>query len=136
MGKNTVTAKFSGKDDQVVYTKKVYQYDRGIYVHIEGLELPEKYQAHFSDSQDNTISISKNVTGPDILIPDTFLRTGKYVYIWLYLADTDDESNNFGISIAQIIVPVEPRPNSLSFTGSGIIVSLDEDDHALIFDTK
>ncbi len=136
MGKNTVTAKFSGKDDQVVYTKKVYQYDRGIYVHIEGLELPEKYQAHFSDSQDNTISISKNVTGSDILIPDTFLRTGKYVYIWLYLADTDDESNNFGISIAQIIVPVEPRPNSLSFTGSGIIVSLDEDDHALIFDTK
>ena len=136
MGKNTVTAKFSGKDDQVVYTKKVYQYDRGIYVHVEGLELPEKYQAHFSDSQDNTISISKNVTGPDILIPDTFLRTGKYVYIWLYLADTDDESNNFGISIAQIIVPVEPRPNSLSFTGSGIIVSLDEDDHALIFDTK
>lgn len=136
MGKNTVTAKFSGKDDQVVYTKKVYQYDRGIYVHIEGLELPEKYQAHFSDSQDNTISISKNITGPDILIPDTFLRTGKYVYIWLYLADTDDESNNFGISIAQIIVPVEPRPNSLSFTGSGIIVSLDEDDHALIFDTK
>ena len=136
MGKNTVTAKFSGKDDQVVYTKKVYQYDRGIYVHIEGLELPEKYQAHFSDSQDNTISISKNMTGPDILIPDTFLRTGKYVYIWLYLADTDDESNNFGISIAQIIVPVEPRPNSLSFTGSGIIVSLDEDDHALIFDTK
>ena len=136
MGKNTVTAKFSGKDDQVVYTKKVYQYDRGIYVHVEGLELPEKYQAHFSDSQDNTISISKNMTGPDILIPDTFLRTGKYVYIWLYLADTDDESNNFGISIAQIIVPVEPRPNSLSFTGSGIIVSLDEDDHALIFDTK
>ena len=136
MSKNIVTAKFSGKDDQVVYTKKVYQYDRGIYVHIEGLELPEKYQAHFSDSQDNTISISKNVTGPDILIPDTFLRTGKYVYIWLYLADTDDESNNFGISIAQIIVPVEPRPNSLSFTGSGIIVSLDEEDHAHIFDTK
>lgn len=136
MGTNVINADFSNGDDQVVYTKKVFQHDRGIYIHVTGLELPEKYQAHFSDDPHSGVSITKVIVGQDILIPDAYLRTGKYVYIWLYTAADETSPDNFGVSTHQIIVPVEPRPDSLSPFGSSVVVSLDEDNHALIFDTK
>ena len=122
-------AVFHGEDEEVVYTRKAYQHDREVILRVSGIALPEEYQAHFSNDEHEGVGIAKSVSGSDILIPNAFFQTGKYVYVWLYFGE--------GISTLMVVIPVEPRPayvDSSDMSGD-IIATLgeDEEEHTLIF---
>ena len=129
-------ASFHPGKSNIVYTRKAHQYDRGVIIRVSGIALPEQYQVHFSNSERGGVSTSILFSGSDIRIPDAYMQTGQYVYVWLYFAETFDKD---GSSEYQIIVPVEPRPAVLNVDSSGygdIVATLDEDDHTLIFTRK
>lgn len=134
---NIVNAVFKEGQNGAVYTKKVYQYDRGVVLRISGVALPENYQVHFSNHSEGGVSGGKIVSGSDVRIPDAYFQTGDYVYIWLYFLNGEDKS---GTSVHQVIIPVIQRPAALDTTdisGSGgeIVADLGDGDeeHTLIF---
>ena len=49
---NIVNATFKPESGNVVYTKKQYQYNRNTKLRISGIALPEKYQVHFSNGEE------------------------------------------------------------------------------------
>lgn len=129
-------ASFHPGKSNVVYTRKAYQYDKGVIIRVSGIALPEQYQVHFSNSECGGVSTSLLFSGSDIRIPDAYMQTGQYVYVWLYFAEAFDKD---GSSEYQIIVPVEPRPAVLNVDSSSysdIVATLDENDHTLIFTRK
>lgn len=47
---NIVTATFSEGCTSTVVDSRLYQYDYGQYLKFEGLDLPDAYEVHFSDT--------------------------------------------------------------------------------------
>jgi hypothetical protein len=128
-------ATFKPGKGNVVYTKKAFQYDKGVYLRVSGIALPEHYQVHFSNSEHDGVSAAVMASGSDIKIPDSYFLTGQYIYCWLYMAE---DFGKDGSSAYTIIVPVEKRPAALDVsreTGE-IVATLDEDSHTLIFDYR
>lgn len=131
--KTILSAVFRSEKDTVIYTRTIHQYDRGVVIRVSGIALPEHYQAHFSNSKDDGVGHSILVSGSDIPIPDVYLETGKYLYVWLYMAT---EHNEKGATAYEIVVPVDPRPAFVPLDYSGdikVVADYDEDDHALVF---
>lgn len=82
----------------------LYQFDYGQRLIIDGVDLPQTYEVHFSNAEfgDSTTSLGDN-TGVDI--PDIYLTTGKDVYAWLYLhTGTED-----GETVFKFVIPVRKR---------------------------
>lgn len=129
---NIVYATFREGKGDVVYTKKVFQYDRGLKLRISGIPLPEKYQVHFSNSEHKGVAAAFWGSGSDVPIPDAFLQTGEYVYVWISFAD---EKKTYRSSQYTVIIPVEKRPGVLPMTveGGAIGADLDQETHTLIF---
>ena len=97
------------------------------------MTLPESYQVHFSNDPQKGVSAALIVSGNDIHIPNAYLRTGQYIYVWVFLTEADNKN---GFSEYSIIIPVIPRPAILTVNSdeSGqIVADLDEDEHALFF---
>lgn len=70
----------SGKTGQ---TGKLYQYDRGQRLIIEGMTLPQTYQVHWSnDPYTKSKTTIGDSTGADI--PDEYLETGRDIHVWVY----------------------------------------------------
>ena len=93
-----------GKNAGTIKTAPLYQYDYGQILMIEGIELPQTYQVHFSNDPtgDSTTSIG-NENGVDI--PDVYLVSGETVYAWLYL----HTGENDGETVQKIEIPVRQR---------------------------
>ena len=130
-----VYATFKGDTGNTVYTKKQHQHDRGVILRISGIALPEKYQVHFSNSEDQGVAAALWVSGSDIMIPDAFFETGDYIHIWIYF--TEDGKHPDGATECKVIIPVEKRPAILEVNsdGGGLVVNaeLSAEDHTLIF---
>lgn len=135
MTQNVINAVFK-EGDRLVYTKRIHQHDKGVILRISGIALPETYKAQFANDPHDGIGAAKTVSGSDILIPDVYLRTGKYIYVWVYFMR--DPASGAGQTEYQIIIPVEPRPEVLDIAGSSgdIVATLDEEDHALVFEYR
>ena len=134
---NTILqATFRQGKEKVVYTRKAFQYDKGVYLRISGIPLPETYQVHFSNDEHKGVSGAIMASGSDVRIPDAYFQTGEYIYCWIYFAE--DFGKN-GSSAYTVIIPVDKRPASLDISrASGEIVATldDEDEHMLVFEYR
>lgn len=83
------------------YTQAVTQFDHKISLHISGILLPEKFQAHFANACEGEIAAVVNGENYQVRIPDVYLQKGNYVYVWIYVEK---------VSEYQIVVPVVKRP--------------------------
>lgn len=135
---NVVYATFKPEGGNVVYTKKQYQYNRNTKLRISGIALPEKYQVHFSNSEDRGVAAALWVSGSDISIPDAFFETGDYIHVWICFAEDVKEGGTV-TSEYTVIIPIEKRPAILvvDTINKGLVVNAhlgeDEDEHTLIF---
>ena len=109
-GINTITANFSNGGRQCI-TRKLFQYDYGQKVLIKGLNLPQSFEFHISNS--NSPKASSNIflgNNNEIIIPDEYLTSGEDIYIWIFLHQTiSDGQTRYTINI-----PVQKRPKAES----------------------
>lgn len=91
-------------DDLYVKTSHVFQYDYGLTLMIEGIQLPAEYEIHFSNKKRGVAKKGELVEG-GAKIPDEYLRSGDNVYAWVYLRNGDDD----GYTIYSIEIPVVQR---------------------------
>ena len=131
-----INATFHEGQCGTLYTKKAYQYDRGVVLRISGIALPEQYEVHFSDKEENGVSAGITVSGSDVPIPDAYFMTGEYIYAWIFIPD----NSRGGSSEYHIVIPITPRPTVVEVVsiGSEVVAHLgdDEEEHTLIFDRK
>ena len=85
---------------------KHFQYDKGQYLEIEGLDLPTAFQVQFSNAR--TDGVGKEWIGENnvVWIPDEFFLSGEYIYAYIYMHYTGE---NDGRTYKAIEIPVEPR---------------------------
>ncbi len=102
MRDNTVTA--VAGDKLYIRTESVFQYDYGLKLVIEGIELPETYDVHFANTDS---AAAKTVTGDatGAAIPDEYLRSGEDIHAYVYLKNEDE----YGYTVYHIHIPVADR---------------------------
>lgn len=102
MRNNIVTA--VAGDDLYIRTDSVFQYDYGLRLVIEGIQLPEEYAIHFANA-DNAAAktVAGDATG--VAIPDEYLRSGEDIHAYVYLKNEDE----YGYSVLHIHIPVVDR---------------------------
>ena len=109
-GINTITANFSNGGRQCI-TRKLFQYDYGQKVLIKGLNLPQSFEFHISNS--NNPKASSNIflgNNNEIIIPDEYLISGEDIYIWIFLHQTTSD----GQTRYTINIPIQKRPKAES----------------------
>jgi hypothetical protein len=90
---------------RTVTSHYLWQYDYGQTLKIEGLDLPTAYEVHFSN-QENIGTAKTSIGNADgVTIPDEYLLSGKTVYAWIFLHDTETD----GETEYKIIIPVRKR---------------------------
>lgn len=95
---------FSGRRETT--TSHLWKYDYGQVMMIYGLDLPEYFEAHFSNSATSGTTITKLGHRQGVEIPDELLLTGQTIYCWIYLhSDVNDGETEYKITI-----PVKNRP--------------------------
>ena len=99
---NIVVATFT--DSRYVYTRNLWQYDYGQYLKIEGLQLPETVEVHFSNSPYRKAKTQLATNGL-VAIPDEYLTHHGFVFAWIFLHATPYD----GETEYQIRIPVEIR---------------------------
>lgn len=93
-------------DLAVAFTEPLYQWDEGMKLKIEGIDLPTAYEVHFSNDP-NFGTSGTMIGGADgVTIPTSVLEDGGNVYAYLYLHDEATD----GYTSARITIPVYRRP--------------------------
>lgn len=105
---NIVTATFSEGCTSVTVDIPLYQYDYGQILKFEGLDLPDAYEVHFSNtsSASGTAKTQIGTAEDGVNIPDEYLQTGKYLYAYIYLHAGEED----GETEYTVIIPVRKRP--------------------------
>ena len=85
---NTVTMVL--KEDEMCYAESLTQGDYGQKLVFEGVDLPQAYEVHFSNTPNGS---SKSFPGDStgVIIPDEFLLSGDPVYVWVFLHQTEND---------------------------------------------
>ena len=85
-------------------TDEVWQYDHGLILKLEGMELPTAYEVHFANDL-KTPAIPKIGNADGVQIPDELLKVGRTIlaYVYLHTGDSDGET------VKTIAIPVVPR---------------------------
>lgn len=91
-------------DNLYVKTSHVFQYDYGLTLMIEGIQLPAEYEIHFSNKKRGVAKKGELVEG-GAKIPDEYLRSGENVYAWVYLRNGDND----GYTVYSVEIPVVQR---------------------------
>lgn len=104
MNDNIVVASFSDARHET-RTRRVYQYDYGMVLTVDGIDLPVAFEAHFSNTDDTGTSTTQIGSDSAVTIPDAYLLTGLPIYCWIYLhsGETDGET------VYKITIPVKRR---------------------------
>lgn len=103
----TLTLEVTEKRGKAAKTIPLYQYDYGQKLLIEGVELPEYYEVHFSNQQyGDAVTVLGDSTG--VLIPDSLVATGESIYVWLYLHDTSYDGETEYMGVIPVIKRAEP----------------------------
>ena len=103
--RNIVTARFAKGNRDACVRDLVWQYDYGLTLQFEGIELPDAYETHFSNALRG--GTAKTVIGgaDGVCIPDEYLAAGTTVYAWIYLHAGEDD----GETVYSIMIPVKAR---------------------------
>ena len=92
-------------------TAPIVKEDYGLYLKIEGLELPETYQVDFSNDEHNGTSVTMIGNADGVLIPSQFISSGKDVFAFLYHVGAD-----FGRTVYKFRIPNKLRPDRTNVT--------------------
>ena len=87
-------------------TSPIVKEDYGLYLKIEGLELPSTYEVDFSNSEHNGTSVTMIGNADGVLIPSQFISSGKDVFAFLYHVGVD-----FGRTVYKFRIPNKCRPD-------------------------
>ena len=87
-------------------TASIVKEDYGLYLKIEGVELPSTYEVDFSNSENNGTSVTMIGNSDGVLIPHQFIDTGKDVFAFLYHVGED-----FGRTVYKFRIPNKVRPD-------------------------
>ena len=87
-------------------TAPIVKEDHGLYLKIEGVELPETYQVDFSNSENSGTSVTMIGNADGVLIPRQFIKSGKDVFAFLYHVGAD-----FGRTVYKFRIPNKVRPD-------------------------
>ena len=101
---NVTKAAFGGLRE--VATAPLWQWDYGQILRITGLDLPQAFEVHFSNSRKSGETITQIGTDSQVVIPDMYLTSGADIYCFIFLHDglTDGETEYV------IKIPVRERP--------------------------
>lgn len=101
---NITTAAFGGLRE--VTTAPLWQWDYGQILEITGLDLPQAFEVHFSNSRKSGETVTQIGTNGAVTIPDMYLTSGADIYAFVFLHDgADDGETEYVIKI-----PVRERP--------------------------
>jgi len=87
-------------------TSPIIKEDYGLYLKIEGIELPETYEVDFSNEEHSGTSVTMIGNADGVLIPSQFIRSGKDVFAFLYHVGSD-----FGRTVYKFRIPNKVRPD-------------------------
>ena len=87
-------------------TAPIVKEDYGLYLKIEGLELPSTYEVDFSNSEHNGTSVTMIGNADGVLIPNQFISSGKDVFAFLYHVGAD-----YGRTVFKFRIPNKLRPD-------------------------
>lgn len=106
MRDNVVTAVYNGTGR--CKTASLYQWDYGQRLQIKNVDLPSAYEVQFSDSfHGNAITQIGNADG--VSIPDILLVTGKTIYAWLYIHDSESDGSTELMIVMPVIARAKPH---------------------------
>ena len=87
-------------------TAPIVKEDHGLYLKIEGVELPSTYEVDFSNSENSGTSVTMIGNADGVLIPRQFIKSGKDVFAFLYHVGAD-----FGRTVYKFRIPNKVRPD-------------------------
>lgn len=87
-------------------TAPIVKEDYGLYLKIEGLELPATYEVDFSNDEHSGSSVTMIGNADGVLIPSQFIKSGKDVFAFLYHVGED-----YGRTIFKFRIPNKLRPD-------------------------
>ena len=87
-------------------TAPIVKEDYGLYLQIEGVELPQTYEVDFSNSEHNGTSVTMIGNSDGVLIPHQFIDTGKDVFAFLYHV-----GSGYGRTVYKFRIPNKVRPD-------------------------
>ena len=87
-------------------TAPIMKEDYGIYLQIEGVDLPASYEVDFSNSRTGGGSVTMIGDENGVLIPTQFIATGKDVFAFLYHVGAD-----YGKTVYTFCIPNRLRPD-------------------------
>lgn len=91
-------------EDLYVKAPHVFQYDYGLMLVLDGVQLPADYEVHFSNKK-HGVAKKAEVTENGVKIPDEYLRSGEDIYAWVYLRNGDED----GYTVYSVQIPVISR---------------------------
>lgn len=103
MANNIITAVFSSST--ITYTKPAYQYDYGMILKFSGIELPQAYEVHFSNTEFCGESISQIGDVDGVTIPDEMFLSGAPIYAWTFLHTGEDD----GETVYKTVISINKR---------------------------
>lgn len=108
------TVRFIGNSKRFFVIGDLWQHDYGQTLKIDGLDLPEVYEVHFSNTEEIGSTKTQIGTADGVTIPDEYLTSGEPVYVFIYLHDgeTDGETEYK----AKLPVRKRPRPSDVEPT--------------------
>ena len=92
-------------------TAPIVKEDYGLYLKIEGVELPSTYEVDFSNSESSGTSVTMIGNSDGVLIPHQFIDSGKDVFAFLYHVGED-----FGRTVYKFRIPNKVRPDRTNET--------------------
>lgn len=102
---NIITAIFG--TSKATKTAPVWRISRGMKLKILGLDLPEYYQVHFSNTPVQGEATPVLASSDTVDIPDVYFQSGNDVYAWVYM--TPEEGVAY--TVRMITIPVKARPD-------------------------
>ena len=90
-------------------TAPIVKEDYGLYLQIEGVELPSTYEVDFSNSEHSGTSVTMIGNSDGVLIPHQFIDTGKDIFAFLYHVGA-----NYGRTVYKFRIPNKVRPDRTS----------------------
>lgn len=87
-------------------TSPIIKEDYGLYLQIEGVELPSTYEVDFSNDEHNGGSVTMIGNSDGVRIPKQFIKSGKDVFAFLYHVGAD-----YGRTVYKFRIPNKLRPD-------------------------
>ena len=87
-------------------TAPIIKEDYGLYLQIEGINLPETYDVDFSNDENSGSSVTMIGNSDGVLIPSQFIKSGKDVFAFLYHVGAD-----YGRTVYKFRIPNKLRPD-------------------------